>query len=51
MTNLYSCGSILAHYNPILEGSGGGVAISTAHAVSNQIIQEITKAKLETTEC
>lgn len=51
VTNLYSCGSILAHYNPILEGSGGGVAISTAHAVSNQIIQEITKAKLETTEC
>jgi len=49
--NLYCCGSILAHYNPILEGSGGGVAIATAHAVSNQIIHNHNQAKLEQAIC
>jgi glycerol-3-phosphate dehydrogenase subunit B len=37
--NVYCCGSVLAHYNPILEGSGGGVAISTAYHVANEIVR------------
>ncbi|SJN58180.1 Anaerobic glycerol-3-phosphate dehydrogenase subunit B [Vibrio ruber DSM 16370] len=33
--NLYCCGAMLAGYDPVFEGSGGGVAIATAyHAVT-----------------
>jgi glycerol-3-phosphate dehydrogenase subunit B len=38
VNNLYCCGSILADYDPIQEGSGGGVAIATAYHTANQII-------------
>ncbi len=36
--NLFCCGALLAHYNPIREGCGGGVAISTAYRASQIII-------------
>ena len=38
ITNLYCAGAILAHYNPIFEDSGSGVAISTGfHAAQSMI--------------
>ncbi len=37
--NLYCAGAILAGYNPIREGSGGGVAISTGYFAAEQIIE------------
>ena len=37
--NLYCAGAILAGYNPIREGSGGGVAISTGFMVADKIIE------------
>jgi len=52
IANLYCCGSILAHYNPIAEGSGGGVAISTAYVVSNLITKNNkNKVMLEVAKC
>lgn len=36
--NLYCAGAILAGYNPIREGSGGGVAISSGYHAAGQII-------------
>lgn len=36
--NLYAAGSVLANQNPIAEGTGGGVAITTALFVADQII-------------
>ncbi|TKF18955.1 glycerol-3-phosphate dehydrogenase subunit GlpB [Vibrio genomosp. F6] len=39
LNNVYCAGAILAHYNPVVEGSGSGVAISTAHSISEAIIQ------------
>lgn len=50
--NVYCCGSILAHYNPIAEGSGGGVAISSGYFVSDKIIQDNKKEmRLERDKC
>ncbi|MBC7004194.1 glycerol-3-phosphate dehydrogenase subunit GlpB [Photobacterium sp. BZF1] len=36
--NLYCAGAILAHYDPVQEGSGSGVAISTGYYVAQQMI-------------
>ena len=36
--NLYCAGAVLAHYNPIFEGNGSGVAISTGYFAAQQII-------------
>jgi glycerol-3-phosphate dehydrogenase subunit B len=36
--NLYCCGSLLAHYNPVAEGSGGGVAISSGFYAAEQVV-------------
>jgi len=36
--NLYCAGAILAHYHPVIEGSGNGVAISTGYYVAGKII-------------
>ncbi|MCX8125076.1 MAG: glycerol-3-phosphate dehydrogenase subunit GlpB [Spirochaetes bacterium] len=36
--NVYCCGAILGYYNPIREGCGSGVAISTAFKAANHII-------------
>jgi len=36
--NLYCSGAIMAHYNPIKEGCGSGVAISTGYKAAGQII-------------
>ena len=36
--NLYAVGSVLASQNPIVEGTGGGVAITTALAVADEIL-------------
>jgi len=32
MENLYCAGSVLGHYDPVREGSGGGVAVTTGYA-------------------
>ncbi|MGF1685469.1 glycerol-3-phosphate dehydrogenase subunit GlpB [Photobacterium japonica] len=39
ISNLYCAGAILAHYDPVQEGSGSGVAISTGHYVAQQMIR------------
>ncbi|TAL39081.1 MAG: glycerol-3-phosphate dehydrogenase subunit GlpB [Spirochaetes bacterium] len=41
--NMFCTGAILAHYNPIGEGSGGGVAVSTGYYAANQIIKACGK--------
>ncbi|KHT63347.1 glycerol-3-phosphate dehydrogenase [Photobacterium gaetbulicola] len=38
ISNLYCAGAILAHYDPVQEGSGSGVAISTGYFVAQQMI-------------
>ncbi|HQP49235.1 MAG TPA: glycerol-3-phosphate dehydrogenase subunit GlpB [Spirochaetota bacterium] len=37
--NLFCTGAILPHYNPIREGCGGGVAISTGYFAAKKIIE------------
>ncbi|NAW69096.1 glycerol-3-phosphate dehydrogenase subunit GlpB [Vibrio sp. V27_P1S3P104] len=37
--NLYCCGSMLSGYDPVFEGSGGGVAIATAYYAIKQALQ------------
>ncbi len=37
VSNMFCIGAILSGYNPIVHGCGGGVAISTAYSVVNQI--------------
>lgn len=37
--NLYCTGAVLAHYRPIVEGCGGGVAIATGYAAAKKIIK------------
>ena len=44
--NLFCVGSILAGYDPIREGSGGGVAISTGYYAAGKIISARKKADL-----
>ncbi len=44
VTNLFCTGAILPHYNPIREGCGGGVAISTGYYAAQQIIKRQTGA-------
>jgi len=52
VSNLYCCGSILAHYNPVAEGSGGGVAISSAYFVTDKITRSHNqKVVMETNQC
>jgi len=41
--NLFCAGSVLAGYNPVKEGCGGGVAISTGYKCAERIIREIKK--------
>lgn len=36
--NLYCVGAVLAHYDPILEGSGAGVAIATGYKAAMEIL-------------
>ncbi|WP_038184394.1 glycerol-3-phosphate dehydrogenase subunit GlpB [Vibrio rhizosphaerae] len=36
--NLYCCGAMLAGYDPVFEGSGGGVAIATAYHAIEQCL-------------
>ena len=38
VANLYAVGSVLASQNAIVEGTGGGVAITTALYVADKII-------------
>ncbi len=37
--NLFCAGAILAHYNPVADGCGGGVAVSTGYAAAKKIIR------------
>lgn len=37
--NMYASGAVLGGYNPMREGSGGGVAVTTAMAVANEILK------------
>ncbi len=39
--NLFCAGSVLSGYNPVSEGSGGGVAVSTGFKCAERIIKEI----------
>jgi len=39
--NLYRAGSVLSGYNPVSEGCGGGVAVSTGFKCAERIIKEI----------
>lgn len=41
--NLFCAGSVLSGYDPIKEGCGGGVAISTGFRCAERIIREIKK--------
>ncbi len=41
VSNLYCIGAILSGYNPIVHGCGGGVAISTAYSVVEQIVADL----------
>lgn len=41
--NLFCAGSVLAGYNPVKEGCGGGVAISTGYKCAEKIIRELKK--------
>lgn len=41
--NLFCAGSVLAGYNPVKEGNGGGVAISTGFCCAERIIKELGK--------
>ena len=36
--NLYACGAVLSGYNPVKEGCGAGVAMTTALKVADDII-------------
>ena len=38
ISNLYCAGALLAHYDPVFEGCGSGVAISTGYYVAGQMI-------------
>jgi len=40
--NLYCAGAILAGYNPVREGSGGGVAISTGYHAAGRILESFS---------
>ncbi|MGL6007119.1 glycerol-3-phosphate dehydrogenase subunit GlpB [Aeromonas sobria] len=41
LTNLYGAGSVLAHYDPIKEGSGSGVAVATGWQAAGHILAGI----------
>lgn len=41
--NLFCAGSVLSGYNPVKEGCGGGVAVSTGFKCAERIIREIKK--------
>ncbi|HIF9357795.1 TPA: glycerol-3-phosphate dehydrogenase subunit GlpB [Photobacterium damselae] len=38
--NLYCAGALMAHYDPVFQGCGSGVAISTGFYVAEQIIKQ-----------
>ncbi len=40
LINLYGAGSVLAHYDPIKEGSGSGVAVATGWQAAGHILAE-----------
>ncbi|MFM5784970.1 glycerol-3-phosphate dehydrogenase subunit GlpB [Aeromonas caviae] len=40
LTNLFGAGSVLAHYDPIKEGSGSGVAVATGWQAAGHILAE-----------
>jgi glycerol-3-phosphate dehydrogenase subunit B len=42
--NLFCAGAILAHYRPIVEGCGGGVAVATGYAAAKKIINGCKRA-------
>ncbi len=39
--NLFCAGALLARYNPVAEGCGGGVAVSTGYAAAKKIIRNL----------
>jgi glycerol-3-phosphate dehydrogenase subunit B len=41
--NMFCAGSVLSGYNPVKEGCGGGVAISTGYKCAERIIRELKK--------
>jgi glycerol-3-phosphate dehydrogenase subunit B len=45
VTNLYCAGAVLSSYNPVNEGSGGGVAVATGYKAAKQIVARIVNEK------
>lgn len=45
VTNLFCAGAVLSGYNPVSEGSGGGVAIATGYKAARQIVARIRDKK------
>ncbi len=43
INNLYVAGAVLAGYDPIIESSGGGVAISTAWQAAGEAIEKVSR--------
>lgn len=39
--NLFCTGAILSNYNPVKEGSGGGVALSTGYSAAKRILERL----------
>ena len=46
ISNLYCAGAVLSGYNPVSEGSGGGVAIATGYKAAKQIVDRIRNKNL-----
>ena len=40
--NLFCTGAVMSHYDPVCEGTGSGVAISTGFLAGIQIVQRKT---------
>ena len=47
--NLFCAGAVLAHYNPVAEGTGGGVAVTTGHCVAGRIISAMNRQAVSAT--
>lgn len=44
VSNLYCAGAVLAHFNPVYEGSGSGVAISSGYFVAEQMLSDLSQS-------
>ena len=49
IVNLFGAGAVLAGYNPVSEGCGGGVAIATGFTAARQVVARLRSEKMVTT--